>query len=121
MRLLSHLVDGEERLAVAVDDRDVVDVMDLLGNGPWTMARLQSDPAGTLELLRRRLESLSRTLVLDPGTMTRPLASLQLLAPVRPAKIVAVGRNYREHAAEESVALPPTPLLFAKFPSSVVG
>jgi 2-keto-4-pentenoate hydratase/2-oxohepta-3-ene-1,7-dioic acid hydratase in catechol pathway len=32
-----------------------------------------------------------------------------------------VGRNYREHAAEESAALPSAPLLFAKFPSAVVG
>jgi 5-carboxymethyl-2-hydroxymuconate isomerase len=34
---------------------------------------------------------------------------------------VAVGRNYREHAAEEAAALPEAPLLFAKLPSAVVG
>jgi 2-keto-4-pentenoate hydratase/2-oxohepta-3-ene-1,7-dioic acid hydratase in catechol pathway len=113
MRLLTHLVEDEERLAVAVDDRVAVDVADLLGDGPWTMARLLSDTS-TLEALRRALER-------DPGAVAQPIASLQLLAPVRPAKIIAVGRNYREHAAEESAALPTAPLLFAKFPSSLVG
>jgi 2-keto-4-pentenoate hydratase/2-oxohepta-3-ene-1,7-dioic acid hydratase in catechol pathway len=114
MRLLTHLVDGEERLAVAVDDRDAVDVADLLGGGPWTMARLLSDPPGTLERLRRALDQ-------GTGPAVKPIASLRLLTPVRPAKIIAVGRNYREHAAEESAALPTAPLLFAKFPSSLVG
>jgi 2-keto-4-pentenoate hydratase/2-oxohepta-3-ene-1,7-dioic acid hydratase in catechol pathway len=114
MRLLTHLVDGEERLAVAVDDRDAVDVVDLLGGGPWTMARLLSDPPGTLERLRRALDQ-------GTGPAVKPIASLRLLTPVRPAKIIAVGRNYREHAAEESAKLPTAPLLFAKFPSSLVG
>jgi 2-keto-4-pentenoate hydratase/2-oxohepta-3-ene-1,7-dioic acid hydratase in catechol pathway len=42
-------------------------------------------------------------------------------APPRPSKIVAVGRNYREHAAELGNAVPDTePLLFLKAPSSLV-
>jgi 2-keto-4-pentenoate hydratase/2-oxohepta-3-ene-1,7-dioic acid hydratase in catechol pathway len=52
----------------------------------------------------------------------RPIATQRILPPVNsPGKIVAVGRNYREHAAEESAALPTAPLLFAKFPSALVG
>ena len=39
----------------------------------------------------------------------------------RPGKVVAIGRNYREHADEEGVDPPPAPLVFAKWPSSVVG
>jgi 2-keto-4-pentenoate hydratase/2-oxohepta-3-ene-1,7-dioic acid hydratase in catechol pathway len=47
---------------------------------------------------------------------------VQLLPPVpRPRKIVAVGRNYREHAAEEAAALPTEPLLFAKLPGALVS
>ena len=42
-------------------------------------------------------------------------------APPRPSKIVAVGRNYREHAAELGNAVPDAePLLFLKAPSSLV-
>jgi 2-keto-4-pentenoate hydratase/2-oxohepta-3-ene-1,7-dioic acid hydratase in catechol pathway len=51
-----------------------------------------------------------------------PVDDTVLLAPVgRPGKVVAIGRNYREHAAEEGVDAPPAPLVFAKFPSSIVG
>jgi 2-keto-4-pentenoate hydratase/2-oxohepta-3-ene-1,7-dioic acid hydratase in catechol pathway len=44
-----------------------------------------------------------------------------LLAPVVPRKIVGVGRNYAEHAAELGNEVPAEPLLFLKAPTSVVG
>jgi len=46
---------------------------------------------------------------------------VKLLAPVTPSKIVCVGRNYREHAAELGNKMPEEPLLFLKPPSSVIG
>ena len=39
----------------------------------------------------------------------------------RPAKIVCVGLNYRDHAEEQGVELPKEPLLFAKWPTSLIG
>jgi 5-carboxymethyl-2-hydroxymuconate isomerase len=39
---------------------------------------------------------------------------------MRPQKIICVGRNYREHAGEEGVEPPATPLLFAKFANTLV-
>jgi 2-keto-4-pentenoate hydratase/2-oxohepta-3-ene-1,7-dioic acid hydratase in catechol pathway len=39
----------------------------------------------------------------------------------RPGKIVCVGLNYRDHAEEQGVELPAAPLLFAKWPSSLIG
>lgn len=42
------------------------------------------------------------------------LEEAELLAPVRPTKIVCVGRNYREHAAELGSEIPTEPLLFFK-------
>jgi 2-keto-4-pentenoate hydratase/2-oxohepta-3-ene-1,7-dioic acid hydratase in catechol pathway len=50
-----------------------------------------------------------------------PLSEVKLLAPVAPSKIVCVGRNYREHAAELGNPMPDAPLLFLKPPSAVVG
>src|SRR5688500_956472 len=49
------------------------------------------------------------------------LSEVKLLAPVRPSKIVCVGRNYREHAAELGNKMPDEPLLFLKAPSAVIG
>ena len=39
----------------------------------------------------------------------------------RPGKIVCVGLNYRDHAEESGLELPERPLLFAKWPSSLIG
>src|SRR5450432_3163784 len=49
------------------------------------------------------------------------LASVRLLAPCAPTKIVCVGRNYLEHAREMGNDLPDKPLLFFKPPSAVIG
>ena len=49
------------------------------------------------------------------------LAEATLLAPVQPSKIVCVGRNYREHAAELGNEVPAEPLLFFKPPSALMG
>jgi 2-keto-4-pentenoate hydratase/2-oxohepta-3-ene-1,7-dioic acid hydratase in catechol pathway len=66
-------------------------------------------------------------LVGDPWTgtsdsgQTAPASSARLLAPVRPSKIVAVGLNYKDHAAERNTPLPKEPLLFLKPPTTVIG
>jgi 2-keto-4-pentenoate hydratase/2-oxohepta-3-ene-1,7-dioic acid hydratase in catechol pathway len=49
-----------------------------------------------------------------------PLVEASLLPPVQPTKIVCVGRNYREHAAELGNEVPTEPLLFFKPPSSLL-
>jgi 2-keto-4-pentenoate hydratase/2-oxohepta-3-ene-1,7-dioic acid hydratase in catechol pathway len=49
------------------------------------------------------------------------LSELQLLPPVTPSKIICVGRNYRDHAAELGNEVPKEPLLFLKPPSSLLG
>jgi len=51
----------------------------------------------------------------------RPLAESTLLAPIHPSKIVCVGRNYREHAAELGHEVPAEPLIFLKPPSSLLA
>jgi 2-keto-4-pentenoate hydratase/2-oxohepta-3-ene-1,7-dioic acid hydratase in catechol pathway len=51
-----------------------------------------------------------------------PLADVRLLAPVIPrSKIVGVGRNYADHAAEFGKAVPEEPLLFLKPNTAVIG
>jgi 2-keto-4-pentenoate hydratase/2-oxohepta-3-ene-1,7-dioic acid hydratase in catechol pathway len=51
----------------------------------------------------------------DPGTA-------RLLAPVPdPRKIICVGLNYRDHAAESGVPAPDEPVLFSKYPTALIG
>lgn len=49
-----------------------------------------------------------------------PLAEAAVLAPVVPSKIVCVGRNYREHAAELGNEIPKEPLIFMKPPTALL-
>src|ERR1700731_5275104 len=63
---------------------------------------------GDMERLRtRRIEAI-------------PLEEASLLPPVRPSKIVCVGRNYREHAQELGHDVPTEPLIFLKSTSSLL-
>lgn len=50
-----------------------------------------------------------------------PLAAVALLAPCQPSKVICIGRNYVEHAAEHGVDVPSEPLVFLKPPSAIVG
>lgn len=66
------------------------------------------DADGDMESLRsRRIEPI-------------PLEQATLLASVRPSKIVCIGRNYREHAAELGHEVPKEPLLFLKATSALL-
>lgn len=58
----------------------------------------------------------------DPGAMGRgEPVDAPLRAPLRPGKVVAIGLNYMDHVRESGGEPPPRPLVFAKFPSSVIG
>jgi 2-keto-4-pentenoate hydratase/2-oxohepta-3-ene-1,7-dioic acid hydratase in catechol pathway len=59
----------------------------------------------------------------QPQTTGRawPLAEVRLLAPVLPSKIVAIGRNYAEHAKEMGNEVPEVPITFLKPSTSVIG
>lgn len=50
-----------------------------------------------------------------------PLERVRLLAPVIPSKILCVGRNYADHAAELSSDVPAEPLIFLKPATAVIG
>jgi 2-keto-4-pentenoate hydratase/2-oxohepta-3-ene-1,7-dioic acid hydratase in catechol pathway len=56
----------------------------------------------------------------DLGREVDP-ATVGLLAPVLPGKIVGIGRNYREHARELNNPVPSEPVLFLKAPSALIG
>jgi 2-keto-4-pentenoate hydratase/2-oxohepta-3-ene-1,7-dioic acid hydratase in catechol pathway len=49
------------------------------------------------------------------------LPDVRLLAPIFPPKVVGIGRNYADHAAELGNEVPPAPLLFLKPQTAVIG
>ena len=115
MRLCSYR-DGDvgERLAIVADER-AAPVDELIRDAPRTMAQLLSAAPDAYGALR----DIAPT---DVTRVGRPLDGLTLLSPVpRPGKVVAIGRNYKDHAAESGTQPPPAPLVFAKFTTAVVG
>ena len=115
MRLISCRTDTGETLGV-VDGGRWVRASTLVPGGPATMAAWLAATPAARDALR---EAATADSILAHG---EPLEGLDLLAPVpRPGKVVAIGRNYRAHTDEEGVEPPPAPLIFSKWPSSVVG
>jgi 2-keto-4-pentenoate hydratase/2-oxohepta-3-ene-1,7-dioic acid hydratase in catechol pathway len=59
------------------------------------------------------------------GSMSDAVISrdaIEVLAPVpRPGKLICIGLNYRDHAAESQMPIPERPVIFSKFPTAVVG
>jgi 2-keto-4-pentenoate hydratase/2-oxohepta-3-ene-1,7-dioic acid hydratase in catechol pathway len=70
-----------------------------------TVAQIASHPFGPIEFTGGRV----------------PLAGGKLLAPMLPSKVVAIGKNYAEHAVEMGGDVPEQPLIFLKPSTSVVG
>jgi acylpyruvate hydrolase len=64
-------------------------------------------------------EGWARVAVADGPEL--PLDELRLRHPVEPRKIIGIGLNYRAHAEESELALPDVPVVFSKFPSSLIG
>lgn len=128
MRLVRFVPLGKEaegpRIGVqSAVDGDVVDITGLLPESAREMVGLVAawgslgGPAGVSELVAR-------------GASV-PAGALRLLAPILPVgNVIAVGRNYRDHAAEfsssgfdasEKQVIPDHPVVFTKATSSVVG
>lgn len=93
---------------------------------PWlrlhpqpTMVDLLDNTPDLLGTMRYWLDRLQQADTLHSYRLPEPV---QFLAPVaRPSKIVALGRNYAEHARESGHEVPQEPVLFAKAPSAVIG
>jgi 2-keto-4-pentenoate hydratase/2-oxohepta-3-ene-1,7-dioic acid hydratase in catechol pathway len=107
MRLVSFLGEEDGGTGLLVGER-VIPLFDGFLTG------MDLDPA-SLDDFRRRAGTLE-------GAAGIPLEEVELVAPLpMPGKIVCVGLNYREHAAEGGRPLPTRPLLFSKFANAVIG
>ena len=90
------------------------------GKEPWIVDLAPVPPEDFAYHLAR---SSASKLVTDPAGFDFepiPIVGADMLPPVTPSKIVCVGRNYREHAAELGNEVPAEPLLFFKPPSSLL-
>ena len=118
MRLVTFSTAGQRRIGM-LDERGVVDLTSAAPSVGDEMIDLipRFDP-----------DMLSRAARFAP---VRDLADVQLHAPLQPRRnVIAVGRNYHDHAAEfsasgfdasEKTMVPEHPIVFTKAPTSVIG
>jgi 2-keto-4-pentenoate hydratase/2-oxohepta-3-ene-1,7-dioic acid hydratase in catechol pathway len=116
MRLANFELDGQRRLGVVVEER----IVDLSKSGL---------PNNTVDLIGQWDRGKVDHAVAE--AISIPLSEVRLLAPLVPRKnIMAVGRNYRDHAREfsdsgfdasEKQMIPDHPVIFTKAPTSVIG
>ena len=106
MRLFSYDIDGYDALAIDLGDR----LLPL----EWAL----DDIVGSADLMA---ELETRLAVMDGARGIQRAGLRPAAALPRPGKIVCVGLNYRDHAAEGGREAPPRPLLFAKFANTVVA
>jgi 2-keto-4-pentenoate hydratase/2-oxohepta-3-ene-1,7-dioic acid hydratase in catechol pathway len=80
-------------------------------------------PASVRELLELGADYQRRlSAALLRGVVRHDPARARLLAPVPdPRKIICIGLNYRDHAAESGVPAPSEPVLFSKYPTALIG
>ncbi len=113
MRLATYLHDGAPTLGV-INAGQWIEPIPTDYGGPTTMRGL----IARWDEVRAPLEDLVG--ISTPAR--RPIDTVRLLAPIAdPGKIVAVGLNYVDHAAESGQVLPTEPLVFTKFSSSIIG
>jgi acylpyruvate hydrolase len=143
MRLVTYLHEGQSRIGAQLDERivdlnrayhaalrhmgneDEVAVADL--RVPNDMIGLLNGGETSLRSARQALAFVGRQLEVEGNTLNQQgivyaLENVILLQPVlRPGKVICLGLNYRDHAAEASMAVPEYPVLFHKLAGSLIG
>jgi 2-keto-4-pentenoate hydratase/2-oxohepta-3-ene-1,7-dioic acid hydratase in catechol pathway len=111
LRFVTFLRDGSDEPGVLVDGR----VTAVRGAGFDSVVSVIAGGAEALERVKAWVSAA-------PASETVDLAAVKLRAPIpRPPKIICIGLNYRDHAAEAKLAIPDTPTVFAKFPTAALG
>lgn len=90
-----------------------------LPNESMVFAAIEGDGVTEPEVVRPMRGHPFGELDLVDGTV--PLAGLRMLPPVLPSKIVAIGKNYADHAAEMGGDAPAEPLMFLKPNTAIIG
>jgi len=120
----------QQRLGLLVAEDTVCDAAELaraVKNAGGTVAEWLLEANDTLSVIRRGPAAPAEIASLlqggpysERGQMAAyPVNSIEFLPAVYPGKILAIGRNYADHAAEGGSDLPKAPLLFNKLPNSL--
>lgn len=112
MRLVTFTHQGQRRLGARSGDS----IIDLSAADP-------SIPSAMKEFLEAGDSAVSRArAVINSGTHAISATDVTIHAPIdNPEKIICIGLNYADHAAESGMPIPDEPIVFSKYASSIVG
>jgi len=112
MRLLTFIQDGSTRLGVRRGEV-IVDLARVLPGAPADWPSVFASGA---------LADVARAVAAAPDEALVAADSVRLLPPIpRPPKILCIGLNYRSHAEETGLPIPEYPIVFPRYPASIVG
>ena len=122
--------DSKQRLGLAVGDIvcDVAELARVLAGAGTAPASWLLEAGDMLDVIGRGESALGEISALLNGGQARhaggqvvgySIDEIEFLPAVRPSKILAIGRNYVDHAIEGGAEPPSTPLLFNKLPNSL--
>ena len=134
MRFLTFRREGGAAIGAAIGD-DLLDLpgaaaaMDIAGWPPdLDLRAFLGMGESALDKARRTIAAVEEELRRGDGGrlasrgLLFPRDAVKLMAPVpNPSKVIAIGLNYRDHAREQGAPIPERPIIFAKFPTSVIG
>lgn len=113
MRLATIQTPNGPRAALRHGD-EYIDLHATRPDLPISVRELLASGAGSL---RSAAEAAAR-----PDAVRYPAASAKLLAPIPdPPKVICIGLNYRDHAAESGAPIPREPVVFSKFATAIIG
>ena len=112
MRLVTFTHRGQRRLGARSGDS----IIDFNAADP-------SIPTTMREFLEAGDNAISRArAVIDRGDQAISATDVTIQAPIdNPEKIICIGLNYADHAAESSMPIPDEPIVFSKYASSIIG
>jgi acylpyruvate hydrolase len=120
MKLVTFEGGGTVRIGALIEKV----VVDLTEFGP-TMVDFLAGGAESLKMARNRVSAASHGESPGGGASTLrvwKIADIRLRAPLlRPAKILCIGLNYADHAAEQGTKPPENPVVFSKFANCIIG
>ncbi len=115
MKLVTFVHNGQTRIGALQADDTILDLNRADSSLPSEMVAFLAGGADTLALAQKTVAAAPSAAVLARSAVT-------LKAPLpRPGKILCIGLNYRDHAAESNQPIPDHPTVFAKYNNTVIG
>jgi 2-keto-4-pentenoate hydratase/2-oxohepta-3-ene-1,7-dioic acid hydratase in catechol pathway len=132
MRLATYDRAGEKRAGILVNEF-IIDLEEASLDTRCFIGETEFLPASLRQVLEQGDDALEQCSRIEsyfaklsskdyPRQFCTPLREAKLAPPIPdPQKIVCIGMNYRDHCEEQKKPLPDRPIIFAKFPSALIG